>query len=260
MTGRFLILLVVLGVSSAAVLDNRIEDSSAPDCGSRSDVTTCLGARAIAALDRAARMNDIPVFEGVTLVKENDFRAGRALMTPEQIEESLPENAEERSSRLVDLAYDSALRFLQSHSLQIKMPQGAPENFQRALDEGRAKLKKKILPIVMLIGAKLVTLLPLALGAIGLMAIKALFVGKLALVLAAIIAFQKFFSGGAGAGLSSFSKAPVSDWSSGGGSQGWSNSYSGGSGPYRRSMTAAHDLAYSAQAPSDYAPVDTNAQ
>ncbi|CAA9999844.1 unnamed protein product [Nesidiocoris tenuis] len=33
----------------------------------------------------------------VTLVKENDFRAGRALMTPEQIEESLPENNEESS-------------------------------------------------------------------------------------------------------------------------------------------------------------------
>lgn len=50
----------------------------------------------------------------------------------------------------------------------------------------------------MLIGAKLVTLLPLALGAIGLMALKALVVGKIALIFAAILAFQKFFAGGAG--------------------------------------------------------------
>ncbi|BES96520.1 Protein of unknown function (DUF1676) [Nesidiocoris tenuis] len=259
MTGSYLfVLLVVPALTFAAVADNRIEDStsSLADCSSRPDVTTCLGARAIATLDRAARMNDIPLFEGVTLVKENDFRAGRALMTPEQIEESLPENNEERSNRLLDLAYDSALRFLQSHSLQLKMPRDAPETFQRALDEGRAKLKKKILPIAMLVGAKLVTLLPLALGAIGLMAIKALFIGKIALVIAAILAFQKFFTGG-GAGIGGFAKAPAADWNSG--SSGWaSNSYSG-SGPYRRSMEA-HNLAYSGQQPAEFQPVESNAQ
>ncbi|XP_014254111.1 uncharacterized protein LOC106669281 [Cimex lectularius] len=248
----FSLFVLLPALAIGAVLDNRVEDAG--DCSSREDVVSCLGVRAIAAMDRASRMADIQLASGITLVKENDFRAGRALLTPQQLEESLPANAEERSSKLIDLAYDSALRFLQSHSLQLRMPQDAPESFQRALDEGRAKLKKKVLPLLMLVGAKLVTLLPLALGAVGLMALKALFVGKLAFVLAAVLAFQKFFaSGSSGGGLSSFGKVQP-DWNSG--SSGWSSSYGGGTGPYRRSMEHAHDLAYSAQIPA----VESNSQ
>lgn len=63
MSGRLLLALLVPALAVAAVVDNRIEDSTS-ECTSRADVATCLGVRAIAALDRAARMNDIPVFEG----------------------------------------------------------------------------------------------------------------------------------------------------------------------------------------------------
>jgi hypothetical protein len=111
-------------------------------------------------------------------------------------------------------------------------------------------MKKKLMPILMLVGVKLMALLPLALGVIGLMAVKALFVGKLAFIIAAIIAFQKFFTGGSS--ISSF-KAPET-WTSSA-SSGW-NSPTSGSGPYYRRSLQAHDMAYSAQIPQ----VDTNSQ
>ncbi|KAL1137694.1 hypothetical protein AAG570_009390 [Ranatra chinensis] len=200
-------------------------------------------------------MSDIALLPGVTLVKEKDFREGRALMTPAEIEGALPQDPEEKSSRMLDLLYDSGLRFLQSHSLTLKMPEGAPESLQRAIEEGRGKMKKKLMPILMLIGVKLAALLPLALGVIGLMALKALFVGKIAFIIAAIIAAQKFFAGGGS--IASFGKLIVQApeaWSSGA-SSGWSSG-AASSGPYyRRSLdkpSSAHEMAYSAQVPAQY--------
>lgn len=131
----FLLLFVVSQVYSA-IVDNRVDDTIT-ECTKHEDLLTCLGTRAIAAIDRAGRMSDIPIMDGITLVKEREYRAGRVLMSAEQIEAALPRDAEERSSKLTDLAYDSVLRFLQSHSLHLRMPQDAPETLQRALEEGQ---------------------------------------------------------------------------------------------------------------------------
>lgn len=61
----------------------------------------------------------------------------------------------------------------------------------------------------MLVGLKLFAVIPIILGVIGLVAAKALIVGKLALIIAAIIAFQKFVSGNGSSGFGSY-KLPVS--------------------------------------------------
>lgn len=76
----------------------------------------------------------------------------------------------------------------------MKLP--SAEEFQRSLtEEGRGK-KKKLAPLLLiplLIGG---TLIPLAFGALALLAGKALIVSKLALVLAGIIGLKKLLSGG----------------------------------------------------------------
>jgi hypothetical protein len=126
-----------------AVVDNRVDDDWS-GCGGREDALSCLGARAVAAMDRAARMADIQLLPGVTLVKEKDVRSGRALLSPREIEESLPEEPQERSSRLLDLAYDAALRFLQSHSLKLQVPENMPETLERALEEGRSAIRYRL--------------------------------------------------------------------------------------------------------------------
>lgn len=52
----------------------------------------------------------------------------------------------------------------------------------------------------MLVGLKIFAVIPVVLGVIGLVAAKALIVGKLALIISGIIALQKFFGSGGGAG------------------------------------------------------------
>ncbi|KAG8328202.1 uncharacterized protein LOC124359692 [Homalodisca vitripennis] len=280
-----MLLLILVPLVSAAVVDFRPEenevigrsaDSSGgwklvskvmSDCGSEdvSEVMNCLGVKAVAVLDRAARMGNIEVYSGVTLSKNTevpeDGRNGRALLTETEITQSLPQDPTARTARVMDLLYDATVRFLQSHTLQFKLPQGAPESFSRALEEGRGKLKKKLFPIIALVGLKLFAVIPIILGVIGLVAAKALIVGKLALIISGIIALQKFLGQGGTSGFSYYGKNPLggSDWSSGGSSAGWSTSGSAGSGgyTYRRSLEdEAQKLAYSAHVPED----ETNAQ
>lgn len=85
-----------------------------------------------------------------------------------------------------------------------------------------------LLAIPLLIGG---TLVPLALGALALLAGKALIVSKLALVLASIIGLKKLVSGGGDHG-----GHEVVQVAGGHGSSGWARS--------------SHDLAYSAYKPA----------
>lgn len=152
-------LLVLVPLASAAVADVRPEDNEVygrsegstswklvskvmSDCGSEdvTEVMNCLGVKAVAVLDRAARMGNIELYSGMTLAKNSEYledsRNGRALLSEAEISQSLPQDPSERSSRLLDLLYDATVRFLQSHTFQVKLPQGAPESLARALEEG----------------------------------------------------------------------------------------------------------------------------
>lgn len=100
---------------------------------------------------------------------------------------------------------------------------------QSSIISGRKKKKNMsgLLAIPLLIGG---TLVPLALGALALLAGKALIVSKLALVLASIIGLKKLVSGGGDHGHE------VVQVAGGHGSSGWARS--------------SHDLAYSAYKPT----------
>lgn len=112
------------------------------------------------------------------------------------------------------------------------------------------------MPLIAAAGVKLFALIPIVLGSLGLLVMKALFVGKIALLLAGVLAFQRLFGSGSGA-TSFFNKnnQPSTGWVDNGGGQGWSSGNVAANvqpqGYYRsfNDQTDAHSLAYSAQAP-----------
>lgn len=121
-------------------------------------------------------------------------------------------------------------------------------------------MKKMILPLIAAAGVKIFALVPILLGGLALLVLKALFVGKIALLLAGIIAFQKLFGSSSSiTGGSIFGKNPLpGGWFDNTGAGGWSAGSSGGLQPqgyYRRSFNEAdtkadsHNLAYSAHTP-----------
>jgi hypothetical protein len=110
------------------------------DCAEK-DFLSCMGVKVVTALDRATRMSDIHVIDGVSLIKNQDVddgRNGRALITEEELQNSLDQDPEQKTSRLLEYLVEVAARFFKSHSLQFKFPQFSPDQVQRALQEGKS--------------------------------------------------------------------------------------------------------------------------
>ncbi|KAK0183027.1 hypothetical protein PV327_001105 [Microctonus hyperodae] len=161
------------------------------------EMSSCLKLKLLTAIDRAARSVQFNIADGITVVKDETSAQrdhnDEAPKTQQEIEASLPRALDDKEDALNTMIFDKVVRFFQSHTLKLKLPN--VEELSRSLtEEGRKKKKNMggLLAIPLLIGG---TLVPLALGALALLAGKALIVSKLALVLASIIGLKKLVSG-----------------------------------------------------------------
>ncbi|XP_067007006.1 uncharacterized protein Osi9 [Anabrus simplex] len=170
-------------------------------CGNK-DLVPCLKVRALTAVDRALRRNSISIMDGVSLVKSDEAAEessrvlnGRAV-TEAELDATLPGDAEEKDAQVENLLVDRIARFFESFTVQLKMPDSAISEVRKTLDEARGKKKKikMLLPLLLLLKLKATALIPVALGALALLSLKALIVGKLALLLAGLIAVQKLLA------------------------------------------------------------------
>lgn len=106
------------------------------------------------------------------------------------------------------------------------------------------------------VALKLFALVPIVMGGLGLLVLKALVVGKIALLFAAILAFQRFAGGSGASSIGSiFNRTPQASYYDGTASQGWTSGVQQPqSGYYKRSfddIKSAQNLAYSAHAPTE---------
>ncbi|KOX80176.1 hypothetical protein WN51_08353 [Melipona quadrifasciata] len=193
------------------------------------DLSSCLKVRLLSAIDRVSRSAQLNIADGVTFVQDDPISsADEPPKSLQEIEAGLPRALDDKEDALNTMIFDRVMKFFQSHTLKLKLSN--VEELQRSLvEEGRKKKKNMggLLAIPLLIGG---TLVPLALGALALLAGKALIVSKLALVLASIIGLKKLVSGGGDHGHE------VVQVAGGHGSSGWARS--------------SHDLAYAAYKPS----------
>ncbi|XP_076650789.1 uncharacterized protein LOC143357945 [Halictus rubicundus] len=238
------------------------------DCLKKESIN-CIKYKVFSYVDKMlADKEDITLTEGITVVKTTNAEEG----APRSIE----------SSDLETLLFDRLGRFLKTHTVKVDLKGtdilGAIESAGRSFEdftdnavESRGKKKKaqKILgPLMAAMALKAAALLPLALGAIAAIAGKALLVGKIALVISAIIGLKKLLSS-SGKHVTyevvshphhSSSHVVSHDEGHGGGGYGgggadYGGGYSGGSGHgWARSLPQdAHDLAYRAHQPQPQA-------
>ncbi|XP_033340287.1 uncharacterized protein LOC117228570 [Megalopta genalis] len=237
------------------------------DCLKKESIN-CIKYKVFSYVDKMlADKEDITLTDGITVVKTSNTEEG----APRSIE----------SSDLETLLLDRLGRFLRTHTVKVDLKGtdilGAIESAGRSFEdftdnavESRGKKKKgKILgPLLMAMALKAAALLPLALGAIAAIAGKALLVGKIALVISAIIGLKKLLSSG-GKHVTyevvshphhSSSHVVSHDEGHGGGGYGgggadYGGGYSGGSGHgWARSLPQdAHELAYRAHQPQPQA-------
>ncbi|XP_015114455.1 uncharacterized protein LOC107039389 [Diachasma alloeum] len=186
---------VALPASDKSTGENDLRADIYSDCAKKESVS-CFKHKVLSFMEEMlADKEDITLSEGITVVKTSTTEEG----APRSID----------STDVDTLIFDRLGRFLRTHSIKVDLKGtdilGAVESAGRSLEdisdsvvEGRGKKKKAqklIGPLMMAMALKAAALLPLALGAIALIAGKALLVGKIALVISAIIGLKKLLGG-----------------------------------------------------------------
>ncbi|KPJ20264.1 hypothetical protein RR48_04862 [Papilio machaon] len=198
------------------------------DC-QHSNLIPCLKKKAILFFDRAARMDSIPVVNGIDIVKGSDIEMPP--ISENEIDSNLPRGLGSEDETLSAMLWDKIAAFANSRTVQFSLPKMSGEELNRGVEEGRGKMKKMMGMMMMGGVMKLAAMIPLAMAGLFVLAGKALIVSKIALLLAGILAIKKIISQkSSGGGHESHG------WSSGGGSGGWD----------KRSHNDVSDLAYSA--------------
>ncbi|XP_062532354.1 uncharacterized protein LOC134201493 [Bombyx mori] len=190
------------------------------DC-TGAELSNCLKRKLAKALSKVANTEELSIPGGVTITKDKDAKVNEV-----EVEEAVPRGLDESS--LDNIIMDKIFRFMQTHTVQFNFPTGSDV---QETEEGRDK-RKKLAPMLAIPILVIGMMVPLAFGALALLAGKALIVSKLALVLAGIIGLKKLLSPNGGG-----HEAHEVVVSAGHSASGWS-----------RSLEKAHDLAYKAYA------------
>lgn len=84
------------------------------------DLSSCLKLKLIAAMDRVARAyNEVPLFEGVSFVKQTSAAQEEQVKTEADYEATLPRALAEKEEALNSMIVDKIFKFFESHTLQV---------------------------------------------------------------------------------------------------------------------------------------------
>ncbi|KAH8359149.1 hypothetical protein KR093_004711 [Drosophila rubida] len=183
-------------------------------CADSDDIFWCCKVHGARLLGRALKVQQLGIVDGVSLVRRSgseDSRTGRASIAESQLNNR---DLEHMSSKSLDaLLLERFLNFLHSHQLQVNLPRllrFGERNSQDWLQlllgyflpgeasvdgEGRKKKddKKYLGPFIAAVLLK-TAILKMAYHSIAIVAGKALIVGKIALIISAIIGLKKLVS------------------------------------------------------------------
>ncbi|XP_052122671.1 uncharacterized protein LOC113209234 [Frankliniella occidentalis] len=172
------------------------------DCARRDGLVQCVKVKAATLLDRVARAGDLPITETLVLVRRGDAhrsQGGRALSEAE-VEAALPpgDSYAAKDARLNELLWERLARVLSSHTVQLSFPKVSASEMRGISSGGTGRGKMKSMMKMMMMGAAMgmMGMLPIMMGGVSMMALKALVVSKLALVLAIIMILKKLLGGG----------------------------------------------------------------
>ncbi|KAH0812682.1 hypothetical protein GEV33_010109 [Tenebrio molitor] len=150
-------------------------------CATKTETLKCLKIQGLKVLDRALHSNAITIVDGITLV--GDSRQSRHLKPLNQTK------LEKLSSEEIDhLMVGTTARFLDSHKVQIKVP--------RLVEEARKKRKGGGSAALLWALAIKGSFLAMAYKGIAVMSGTSLIVGKIALLLSAILGLKNLVSSG----------------------------------------------------------------
>ena len=159
-------------------------------CGETDELSKCLKIQALKLTDRAIKLPQISLLDGMSIVKKPEADGQRAYNEPSLNDLELTKLS---SNKIDELLFQRAQRFMESHQLQMNVPRLLTSGTQesgRMVEEGRKKMKKYLGPFLAAMAIK-GGILTMVYHSIAIVAGKALIIGKIALVISAIIGLKK---------------------------------------------------------------------
>lgn len=115
------------------------------DCQKSDGTLPCLKRKAILFFDRAARMDNIPLIDGVEVKKAYDPEGH--ISSEKDIEASLPRNLQDKDAALSDMLWEKVAAFANSRTIQLSLPKLTGQDLNKSVEEG----EKSIIPIYLLL-------------------------------------------------------------------------------------------------------------
>jgi hypothetical protein len=159
-------------------------------CENSEELFKCFKVQALKLTDRALRLPNIKITDGLSIVKKDDEE-----ITQESARAAIDVDSEDAMSlpsEKVDQMLAAGLnRFMDTHQVSLNVPRLlASSETPRLVEEGRKKMKKYMGPFIAAMALK-GGILTMVYHSIAIVAGKALIIGKIALVISAIIGLKK---------------------------------------------------------------------
>lgn len=104
------------------------------DCQRTDGILPCLKKKAILFFDRAARMEAIPLIDGVDIVKNSNMET--VPVSENDIDASLPRNLESKDEALTEMLWNRIAAFANSRTIQLSLPKMTGQELNKGVEEG----------------------------------------------------------------------------------------------------------------------------
>jgi hypothetical protein len=162
-------------------------------CENSSDMFKCAKIQAYKLTDRAIKLQNLKLIDGISIVRKTEVTESRSMK-----EDNVPdiEITKLPTEKVTALLAGRASKFMATHQLQVNIPQLLSKGLSegRKMVEARGKKMKKYLgPFIAAIAIK-GGILTMVYHSIAIVAGKALIIGKIALIISAIIGLKKLLT------------------------------------------------------------------
>jgi hypothetical protein len=158
-------------------------------CEESDELFKCMKIQALKLTDRALKLPNIKITDGLSIIKKEDANLESRSMGHTDFDSEKVTNLP--SAQVDEMIVERINKFMDSHQLSVNVPRllNSAET-PRLIEEGRKKMKKYMGPFIAAMALK-GGILTMVYHSIAIVAGKALIIGKIALVISAIIGLKK---------------------------------------------------------------------
>lgn len=158
-------------------------------CESSEELFKCMKIQALKLTDRALKLPNIKITDGLSIIKKDEVDSDSRSLGQQEFDSESVMNLP--SAKVDDLIVDRVNKFMDSHQISVNVPRLlSSAETPRLVEEGRKKMKKYMGPFMAAMALK-GGILTMVYHSIAIVAGKALIIGKIALVISAIIGLKK---------------------------------------------------------------------